>query len=251
MHLSERGASGADAPAADGSDEEEDEEAPPAAAVLVDSMNHQKQHVFDLMKSYLHLEHAERTSGGGAPAPSDLPTLAAAGDDLALLLSARQAKAADAEATRAAVHSELSGKMDVGVRVNTALATALGVDMRTGDDEDGDAMASASSALSSPVITGFKRRRDEVEPPDEQSDEQGIFAALEERRIRVPLQHNGIDCGLYMLKYMERIATHMPELSTIRDISTCPELTFSAEEINEFRMKMYYEICEEASKRAV
>ena len=35
---------------------------------------------------------------------------------------------------------------------------------------------------------------------------------LEESRVHVELQHNGYDCGLYMLQYIEKIAKSMPDL---------------------------------------
>ena len=39
-----------------------------------------------------------------------------------------------------------------------------------------------------------------------------LFAGLEESRVHVELQHNGYDCGLCMLQYIEKIAKSMPDL---------------------------------------
>ena len=40
-----------------------------------------------------------------------------------------------------------------------------------------------------------------------------LFASYPERRMAVATQHNGHDCGLYMLKYIELLATHQTDLA--------------------------------------
>ena len=62
-------------------------------------------------------------------APTDLEQVLAENpnDELALLLSARKKRKETDEATRARVQVEMAQRMDTGVRVNPALASALGV----------------------------------------------------------------------------------------------------------------------------
>jgi len=60
-----------------------------------------------------------------------------------------------------------------------------------------------------------------------------------------PHQHNGHDCGLYMLRYIDLLATHQPALGERkrkRDATLrwrdFPELSFCASDIDGFRVGM-------------
>ena len=40
-----------------------------------------------------------------------------------------------------------------------------------------------------------------------------LFGELDECKVETISQHNGHDCGLYMLKYVEQISEHLPDLA--------------------------------------
>ena len=73
----------------------------------------------------------------------------------------------------------------------------------------------------------------------------------------MPHQHNGVDCGLYMLKYIEKLASDQTDLAAVagkrkreRDPvrwTDHPRLAFNMEEIDVFRMQLVHDI-NEASK---
>ena len=84
---------------------------------------------------------------------------------------------------------------------------------------------------------------DEERPP--------LFANLEESRVHVELQHNGYDCGLYMLQYIERIAKEMPDLAckkrrgaarSVRWEDGGPKLHFTENTIEAMRTDMVHAI---------
>ena len=70
------------------------------------------------------------------PAPLDRLAELHPGDDLVEMLVARNKRIEDDEATKAAVHEEMSVRMDTGVRVNPALKRAL-----LGEDGPGNGQA--------------------------------------------------------------------------------------------------------------
>ena len=77
-----------------------------------------------------------------------------------------------------------------------------------------------------------------------------VFRDYPEHRMQIPDQPNGVDCGLYMLKYIEKIAKHQPDLTGKKrsrqtfDVGVHPELAFSQGDIAVFRKKMRLEIRE-------
>ena len=84
---------------------------------------------------------------------------------------------------------------------------------------------------------------DEERPP--------LFANLEESRVHVELQHNGYDCGLYMLQYIEKIAKEMPDLAckkrrgserSVRWEDGGPKLHFTENTIETMRTDMVHAI---------
>ena len=80
-----------------------------------------------------------------------------------------------------------------------------------------------------------------------------IFKDLPQVNMTVTQQHNGVDCGLYMLKYIELIARHQPEIKapksrrTALDICDYPALRFSSGDIDRFRVTMLTTIEEQAA----
>ena len=75
-----------------------------------------------------------------------------------------------------------------------------------------------------------------------------VFADLPEHRMQVPMQVGGVDCGLYMLKYIELIAKKQLDLtgrisgrkrSRVFDSTTHPELAFVHRDIKRFRRDMH------------
>ena len=71
-----------------------------------------------------------------------------------------------------------------------------------------------------------------------------VFADYDEVHVEVEPQHNGHDCGLYMLKYIEKLAKHQPRLGIskrrIGDLrwSEHTSLAFRARDIDEARVQM-------------
>ena len=93
------------------------------------------------------------------------------------------------------------------------------------------------------------------------NDDDGMshyFSELPEHKMLVEAQHNGIDCGLYVLKRIEKIAEHQPNLTGKMigkkrdrcsfDSSNHPEICFTSSDIDQFRKKMRTDI-EELARR--
>ena len=55
-----------------------------------------------------------------------------------------------------------------------------------------------------------------VDPTVEVHDYRGEFDEMPEYNIQVPLQNNTVDCGLYMLQYVSRVAHEQPDLAGAR-----------------------------------
>ena len=73
-------------------------------------------------------------------------------------------------------------------------------------------------------------------------------SGYENAEVKVEFQHNGHDCGLYMLKYIEKLATHQPDLAASKAAGRKakwedhPELAFWSASIDEFRFQMSRDI---------
>ena len=67
-------------------------------------------------------------------------------DELSAMIASKRARAADLAAMRARVGAEMAAAMDTGVRVNAALAQALGVDVPARLRPEGDVGGASTSA---------------------------------------------------------------------------------------------------------
>ena len=87
--------------------------------------------------------------------------------------------------------------------------------------------------------------------PQLQSAATERFDQLKTAVVKVPRQNNGVDCGVYMLKFIHLIAEHQPDFSdqeTPRWASH-PEIGFRGGEITELRRRMAKDIREMARLR--
>ena len=82
-------------------------------------------------------------------------------DELSAMIASKQARAADLAAMRARVGAEMAAAMDTGVRVNAALAQALGVDVPARLRSEGDAGGAGASAQDSDMSDASSEMADE------------------------------------------------------------------------------------------
>ena len=90
-----------------------------------------------------------------------------------------------------------------------------------------------------------------VEPATPTNGLPELAYALLAQLVHVELQHNGYDCGLYMLQYIEKIAKEMPDLAckkrrgaarSVRWEDGGPKLHFTENTIETMRTDMVHAI---------
>ena len=256
--------------------------------VYVDSMNGAKPNAFLRLKAYLSLEYEEKvvapgkarqsppgpaaeagvetgaagsggasagaaTAGEGAPAREE-------GGEPPLCCSQDSAKSSDVEVTgerRAHAESGSGGDADDGggggtpygssgggLSHHSAAANILATARRGGGNASGGDSSGGSGSRSAAS-----------------AEEAHLFERCSELKIEVEHQHNGIDCGLFMLKYIEQIATHAPDFlkqvkcrprpnkpsPALRTFDTTwhlhyPEMSFGTDVIDQMRTELFFEI---------
>ena len=218
-------------------DDDDDDGAAPAPSqpcmLYIDSMNNTKQKACQLLKAYLHLEYREKKSKKeaarlSAPAPDPNP----------LPLAGRKRSRSSAAVP--------GGEDDDGAGVEDA----------------GEMRASqASKSSDTPQEVGFKRgrgfNRDALLSEDEDlmgasTPEQALhlFRDYGHERVEVEFQHNGHDCGLYMLEYVRRLAQHQTDLTAAKrrgrnggmHWNDHEVLRFTSDEIDSLREQMQFDI---------
>ena len=97
-------------------------------------------------------------------------------DELSAMIASKRAKAADLAAMRARVGAEMAAAMDTGVRVNAALAQALGVDVPARLRPEGDVGGASTSAQGRDMSDVSSEMTDE-------SDSDGFDSGRERRRV--------------------------------------------------------------------
>lgn len=196
-------AAGTPGNAVDLCDSEEEEAAmPPGEPCILyfDSLNATPTKYLNLLKTYLHLEYEEK-----------------------VLKARQQRKKKEAEEKEAAAKAD---GCDASSAANAAASSST-ASVAAGSRKRSQAAAAASdetpSQGSDVQVTGEKRlkstpaldyRHDVGMRVD--GDSGHLFSELRSGYMEVTEQPNGYDCGLYMLKYIERIAEKQPDLSRFR-----------------------------------
>ena len=216
------------------------EERPPRKPCIlyIDSMNGNKQKAFALLKTYLHLEHDEKKAKKEAPKSETKPTGKAKAEATpgAPSESALRGGAADGAedgcGTQASQASKSSDTPQV-VGVKTApVGSFMGDSMHLGSDDEFSFAGSGEPAAPA-----------------------HLFAEYEDACVKVDYQHNGHDCGLYMLKYVEAIANHQPDLAKKKSKRTSPrwadhsELHFDHRAIDALRFHILRDIRDAGEKQ--
>jgi Ulp1 family protease len=130
-------------------------------------------------------------------------------------------------------------------------ASASASRKRARSEADGGAGARDADSLLAGDGVGSGDDEPSSSPPLEH-----LFKDYEEQRVEVEHQHNGVDCGLYMLKYIEKLAKHRPDLAsnTKRPRDTVrwadhADLRITDNDIEAFRIDMRHQIEELAEKQ--
>jgi len=269
------GGGGALATDRDGDGDDEGEQPSPGFVMYLDSLGGTKLSAMELIRSYLSLEYNDKRSQAAARAsPVEEPAPSAPAESSS---RKRAREDADGGSSSGAGHG-YSVSRDGGVG---------GCEHVGGDcNEDPGIIASQASASSDRVECTGENRPSTPSAHDDLMDEEEAAAGSGEgegqtdygsgtigtsgldqvahlfqhypvMQVTVPHQQNGVDCGLYMLKFIEKLSASMPSLvlgKRKRDEyrmrwDEVKELKFRLGDIAELRQQMADDIHSQSAKQ--
>ena len=161
--------------------------------MYLDSMGGSKQKAFQLLKIYLDLERKDKEAKGTAGKP--LKEEGASDTSIAATSPAAASPAASPPAASAAPP-----------------AASAAPPLSSQKSEDCEIVEPTVGA-----VNGASGRADgSVDLTAEVHEYRGEFDKMPEYIIKVPQQNNSVDCGLYMLQFVSRVAHEQPDLAGAR-----------------------------------